>query len=82
MVKILLEQALFSHGITHNKKARINKNSYFCKNQTIDHDMLIHLYFVFKEISLILCLKGNVLWPHAFTFLSLLYFINQYIRLH
>ena len=35
-----------------------------------------------QEISLILCLQGNVLWPHAFTLLNRLYFISQYIILY
>ena len=46
-----------------------------------NHYMLIHLYFVFNEMSLIRFLQGNILWPHPFTLFSRLYFINQNIIL-
>ena len=46
-----------------------------------NHDMLIHLYFVFKKISLILLSARKCHWPHAFILLSRLFFINQYIIL-
>ena len=39
---------------------------------------LLSIVFNHECILILSCLQGNVLWLHAFTLLSRLYFINQY----